>query len=104
MGYELSDEALAAVVPIVVFWVSVGVYELLAYMLPDSHLHIEEDVSKNTVSRWTVTKGALFNNTIQIALVSLVLTVTIIFINTYIHTCVHINIKAITKVGSICKG
>ena len=90
MGYELSDEALAAIVPIVVFWASVGVYELLAYLLPDSHFHMEEDVAKNTVSRWTVTKGTLFYNTIQIAVVFLVLTVTIIFINTYIYIFLHV--------------
>lgn len=63
---EFSDELLAAIVPVLVFWIFAGIYEVVAYLsCPDSRLHTkEEEDEKNIVSRWTVLKGALANQTI----------------------------------------
>jgi len=66
MGFVLpSDEVLAIVVPVVVYWLYSGMYMMLG-SLEKYRLHPrkEEDV-KNLVSKWEVTRGVLLQQLVQ---------------------------------------
>ncbi|XP_042497767.1 sphinganine C4-monooxygenase 1-like isoform X4 [Macadamia integrifolia] len=76
MGLAVSDELLGTFVPIIVYWLYSGNYILMGsfenYRL---HTRKEEDV-KNLVSKGTVVKGVLLQQTIQAAVAVLLFTVT----------------------------
>ncbi|XP_022775787.1 sphinganine C4-monooxygenase 1-like [Durio zibethinus] len=76
MGFAISDELLGTVVPIAVYWVYSGIYMCLgsfeSYRL---HSKTEED-EKNLVSKQTVVKGVLLQQTLQAVVVILLFTVT----------------------------
>ncbi|XVF85935.1 hypothetical protein PTKIN_Ptkin17bG0157700 [Pterospermum kingtungense] len=76
MGLVISDELLGTFVPIVVYWVYSGIYVCLGsfekYRL---HSKKEED-EKNLVSKMTVVKGVLFQQSLQALVAILLFTVT----------------------------
>ncbi|EXB38331.1 Sphingoid base hydroxylase 2 [Morus notabilis] len=75
MGFSVSDKLLGTFAPIVIYWVYSGIYALLGsfenYRL---HSKIEED-DKNLVSKQTVVKGVLLQQTIQAVVGMLLFTV-----------------------------
>lgn len=74
MAIRFSDDTLAIFVPIIVFWISSGIYELLSYLRPDARLHSkEEEEQLNAISRRSVIKSALFLQAVQVLFVSLFL-------------------------------
>lgn len=71
-SFEVSDEHLGTVAPIVVYWVYSGIYVLLG-SLDNYRLHSRKDEDeKNLVSKSTVVKGVLLQQTVQ-AIVALIL-------------------------------
>lgn len=55
---------LAAIVPVIAYWLFTGLYELLAYALRNARLHPKEDeYKKNALSGSTVTKAVLTQQT-----------------------------------------
>lgn len=77
MAHGFSDETLAIFMPIIVFWVSSAMYEILAYLRPDARLHSkEEEELLNIPSRRSVIKSALFQQALQILFVFLFLKIT----------------------------
>ena len=72
MGFEISDDLLGTFVPIVVYWVYSGTYLLLG-SFENYRLHSKKDEDeKNLVSKSTVVKGVLLQQTIQ-AIVAILL-------------------------------
>ncbi|KAL4385784.1 hypothetical protein GQ457_15G004950 [Hibiscus cannabinus] len=72
MGFGISDELLGTIVPIVVYWVYSGIYMCLG-SLESYRLHPGSDEDeKNLVSKQTVVKGVLLQQTVQ-ALVAILL-------------------------------
>jgi hypothetical protein len=72
MVFPISDELLGTFAPIVVYWVYSGIYILLG-SFENYRLHSKKDEDeKNLVSKGTVVKGVLLQQTIQ-AIVSIVL-------------------------------
>lgn len=70
--FEVSDEHLGTVAPIVVYWVYSGIYVLLG-SLDNYRLHSRKDEDeKNLVSKSTVVKGVLLQQAVQ-AIVALIL-------------------------------
>lgn len=76
MGFAVSDELLGTFVPILIYWAYSGIYILLGsfdnYRL---HSRKEED-DKNLVTRGTVVKGVLLQQTVQAIVAILLFTVT----------------------------
>ncbi|KAJ8441332.1 hypothetical protein Cgig2_024844 [Carnegiea gigantea] len=71
-SFEVSDEHLGTVAPIVVYWVYSGIYVLLG-SLDNYRLHSRKDEDeKNLVSKSTVVKGVLLQQAVQ-AIVALIL-------------------------------
>lgn len=73
---ELSDEALAVVVPIVVYWVYSGMYLILGQSMDKYRLHSRSEDSKNLVSKREVVIAVLSQQVLQAVLAAIVLTVT----------------------------
>ena len=72
MGFEISDDLLGTFVPILVYWLYSGVYVLLG-CFENCRLHSKKDEDeKNLVSKATVVKGVLLQQTIQ-AIVAIIL-------------------------------
>ncbi|GMH26165.1 hypothetical protein Nepgr_028008 [Nepenthes gracilis] len=72
MGLEVSDQLLGTFVPIAVYWVYSGLYMLLG-SLENYRLHSRKDEDqKNLVSKGTVIKGVLLQQTVQ-AIVAVIL-------------------------------
>lgn len=70
MAIELSNEVLSTFVPIVIYWVLSGIYELLAYYMEGSRLHPKsEENEKNIPSRGQVLKSVLLQQLGQIIVV-----------------------------------
>ena len=71
-SFEVSDELLGTVAPIVVYWVYSGIYVFLG-SLDNYRLHSRKDEDeKNLVSKSTVFKGVLLQQAVQ-AIVALIL-------------------------------
>ena len=69
----VSDELLGTFVPVAVYWIYSGIYVILGGGLDKYRLHTRaEEDAKNIVSKATVVKGVLVQQTFQIA-VSLLL-------------------------------
>ncbi|KAJ0975306.1 hypothetical protein J5N97_017271 [Dioscorea zingiberensis] len=69
----MSDEMLSAVVPVIVYWVFSGIYELLGIYFVNYRLHPKgEENQKNTVSKFKVIKGVLTYQALQITIIYLV--------------------------------
>lgn len=76
----MGVEMLSAVVPVIVYWVFSGFYEMLAHYCVNYRLHPKgEEEEKNIVLRSKVIKRVLTHQAIQILTVCLV-TKVIIFI------------------------
>lgn len=75
MGIEVSDEVLSTFVPIVVYWVFSGIYEVLTYCMEGSRLHPKSEEEKNIASRGQVLKGVLLQQLIQVIVVFSILKV-----------------------------
>lgn len=72
MGFEISDDLLGTFVPILVYWLYSGIYVLLG-CFENYRLHSKKDEDeKNLVSKATVVKGVLLQQTIQ-AVVAIIL-------------------------------
>ncbi|GAB2280281.1 Arf guanine nucleotide exchange factor sbh1 [Dionaea muscipula] len=72
MGLEVSDQLLGTFVPIVVYWLYSGIYVLLG-SFDNYRLHSRKDEDeKNLVSKGTVIKGVLLQQTVQ-AMVAIIL-------------------------------
>ncbi|XP_023542394.1 sphinganine C4-monooxygenase 2-like isoform X1 [Cucurbita pepo subsp. pepo] len=72
MGFVFSDQMLGTFVPIVVYWLYSGIYILLG-SFENYRLHSKEDeLEKNVVSKSTVVRGVLLQQTIQ-AIVAILL-------------------------------
>ncbi|XWS34090.1 hypothetical protein CRYUN_Cryun21dG0009900 [Craigia yunnanensis] len=66
-GLGLSDEILAALMPVVVYWVYAGMYMALGSSCDNYRLHSKkEEDEMNLVSRGAVIKGVLFQHIIQV--------------------------------------
>ncbi|GAB4839995.1 Arf guanine nucleotide exchange factor sbh1 [Ancistrocladus abbreviatus] len=75
MGFEVSDQLLATFVPVVVYWVYSGIYVLMG-SFDNYRLHSKKDEDeKNLVSRGTVVKGVLLQQTFQAIVAIFVFTV-----------------------------
>ncbi|KDP41189.1 hypothetical protein JCGZ_15596 [Jatropha curcas] len=76
MGFQISDELLGTFAPIVVYWVYSGLYILLGFF-DNYRLHTKQDEDeKNLVSKSTVFKGVLLQQSIQAVVAILLFTVT----------------------------
>ncbi|OVA09020.1 Fatty acid hydroxylase [Macleaya cordata] len=76
MGFSVSDELLGTFVPILVYWVYSGLY-LLFGSFDNYRLHSRKDEDvKNLVSKRTVVKGVLFQQTVQAIVAIILFTVT----------------------------
>lgn len=75
MGFVVSDELLGTFVPILIYWVYSGIYALLG-SLENYRLHSKKDEDeKNLVSKGTVVKGVLLQQTLQAIVAILLFTV-----------------------------
>lgn len=62
-----SDEFLATFVPVVIYWLYSGIYEILG-SFDNYRLHSKMDEkTENTVSKFDVVKGVIFQHVIQAA-------------------------------------
>lgn len=62
-----SDEFLATFVPVVIYWLYSGIYEILG-SFDNYRLHSKMDEkTENTVSKFDVVKGVIFQQVIQAA-------------------------------------
>ncbi|XVE85874.1 hypothetical protein DITRI_Ditri17bG0126400 [Diplodiscus trichospermus] len=76
-AFWLSDEALAAFMPIIVYWVYAGMYMALGSSCDKYRLHSKKDQDEmNLVSKGTVVKGVLFVHFLQVFWVFLMFLVT----------------------------
>ncbi|XP_022968089.1 sphinganine C4-monooxygenase 2-like isoform X2 [Cucurbita maxima] len=76
MGFVFSDQMLGTFVPIVVYWLYSGIYILLG-SFENYRLHSKEDeLEKNVVSKSTVVRGVLLQQTIQAVVAILLFKVT----------------------------
>ncbi|XWS34097.1 hypothetical protein CRYUN_Cryun21dG0010300 [Craigia yunnanensis] len=67
-GLGLSDEILAALMPVVVYWAYAGMYMALGSSFDNYRLHSKKDEDeKNLVSRGAVVKGVLLQQFLQVA-------------------------------------
>lgn len=72
MEFNVSDELLGTVVPLVVYWAYSGIY-LMFGSLENYRLHSKKDEDdKNLVSKKTVIKGVLLQQAVQ-AIVAIIL-------------------------------
>ncbi|KAI3931263.1 hypothetical protein MKX01_040180 [Papaver californicum] len=76
MEFSVSDELLGTFVPIFVYWVYSGIY-LMFGSFDNYRLHSKKDEDmKNLVSKRTVVKGVLFQQTVQAIVAIILFTVT----------------------------
>ncbi|PSR85061.1 Sphinganine C4-monooxygenase [Actinidia chinensis var. chinensis] len=76
MEFGVSDEILGTIAPILVYWLYSGIYILLGYF-ENYRLHSKKDEDdKNLVSKVTVVKGVLLQQTVQAIVAILLFTVT----------------------------
>lgn len=76
MDFNVSDEILGTFVPILVYWVYSGIYIPLG-SFENYRLHSKKDEDeKNLVSKGTVVKGVLLQQTVQAVVAILLFTVT----------------------------
>ncbi|BBH01250.1 sphingoid base hydroxylase 2 [Prunus dulcis] len=76
MGFEVSDELLGTFVPVLIYWAYSGIYVVLD-SFENYRLHTRKDEDeKNLVSKRTVVKGVLLQQTIQAIVAILLFTVT----------------------------
>ncbi|OAY50001.1 sphinganine C4-monooxygenase 1 [Manihot esculenta] len=76
MGFQISDELLGTFVPIILYWVYSGLYLGLGYF-ENYRLHSKQDEDvKNLVSKTTVVKGVILQQSIQAVVAILLFTVT----------------------------
>ncbi|XP_057509592.1 sphinganine C4-monooxygenase 1 [Actinidia eriantha] len=76
MEFGVSDEILGTFAPILVYWLYSGIYILLGYF-ENYRLHSKKDEDdKNLVSKVTVVKGVLLQQTVQAIVAILLFTVT----------------------------
>ncbi|KAI4328429.1 hypothetical protein L6164_020786 [Bauhinia variegata] len=65
MGFEISEDVIGIIAPIMVYWIYSGIYVLLG-SLENYRLHSKKDEDeKNLVSKGTVVKGVLLQQSIQ---------------------------------------
>lgn len=75
---EVSDEILGTFAPIIVYWVYSGIYMMMG-SLDNYRLHSRKDEDeKNLVSKSTVIKGVILQQTVQ-AIVAIILFAVSIF-------------------------
>lgn len=75
MDFAISDELLGTVVPIVVYWIYSGIYVCLG-SFENYRLHSKTDEDeKNLVSKQTVVKGVLLQQSVQAVVAILLFTV-----------------------------
>ncbi|KAL9268296.1 Sphinganine C4-monooxygenase 2-like protein [Drosera capensis] len=66
MEFEVSDQLLGTVVPIVVYWVYSGIYTVLGSSLEEYRLHSKKDEEeKNLVSKGDVVRGVVLQQIVQ---------------------------------------
>lgn len=91
-----SDEFMVMIVPLIVYWVYSGLYEMLG-SLDNYRLHSRRDEdTKNLVSKLDVFKGVLFQQSLQAATTFLIFKVHIypyIYIPPYIYTYIYISLN-----------
>ncbi|XP_050203697.1 sphinganine C4-monooxygenase 1 [Mercurialis annua] len=76
MGFQISDELLGTFVPIIVYWAYSGLYICLG-CFDNYRLHTKQDEDeKNLVSKSTVLKGVLLQQSIQAVVAIILFTVT----------------------------
>uniref|UniRef100_A0A7N0UE30 Fatty acid hydroxylase domain-containing protein n=1 Tax=Kalanchoe fedtschenkoi TaxID=63787 RepID=A0A7N0UE30_KALFE len=76
MGFEVSDELLGTVVPLVVYWVYSGLYVMMG-SLDDYRLHSRKDEDdKNLVTKSAVVKGVLLQQVFQAAVAIMLFAIT----------------------------
>ncbi|XP_048441148.1 sphinganine C4-monooxygenase 1-like [Pyrus x bretschneideri] len=76
MGIEVSDELLGTFVPVLIYWAYSGIYVLLD-SFEKYRLHTKKDEDeKNSVSKRTVVKGVLLQQTVQAIVAIILFTVT----------------------------
>ncbi|MCL7039385.1 hypothetical protein MKW94_019409 [Papaver nudicaule] len=76
MEFSVSDELLGTFVPIFVYWIYSGIY-LMFGSFDNYRLHSKKDEDmKNLVSKRTVVKGVLFQQTVQAIVAIILFTVT----------------------------
>ncbi|OMO79033.1 Fatty acid hydroxylase [Corchorus capsularis] len=71
MALEISDEILGIFVPIIIYWVYSGIYVILESFEKYKLHSKKEENEKNLVSRFTVVKGVLLQQTFQAIVVFL---------------------------------
>jgi hypothetical protein len=82
-----SDEALAIVVPILVYWVYSGMYMALGQSMDKYRLHPrKEEDSKNLVSKRDVVMGVLLQQLVQAAVAAVVFAVSLRY-HSLVHPC-----------------
>ncbi|KAF3331751.1 sphinganine C(4)-monooxygenase 1-like protein [Carex littledalei] len=77
MAFTLDDEVIGSVIPVAVYWIYSGIFVILGDKLDNYRLHSKaEEDAKNIVSKWTVVKGVLIQQAIQIVVSVLILALT----------------------------
>lgn len=78
MAFPLYDEVIGSVIPVAVYWIYSGIFVILGDKLDNYRLHSKaEEDAKNIVSKWTVVKGVLIQQAVQIVVSVLLLAVKI---------------------------
>ena len=89
-----SDEALAIVVPILVYWAYSGMYMALGQSMDKYRLHPrKEEDSKNLVSKRDVVMGVLLQQLVQAAVAAAVFTVSTLRSRPLVHPCLVVVIN-----------
>ncbi|XBI71065.1 hypothetical protein VPH35_065378 [Triticum aestivum] len=91
--FRFSDEAVAAVVPILVYWAYSGVHTALGHgrVMAKYRLNTKaEEDSKNTVSKRAVLGNVLMQHLMQLVAVTVLTPVT------FMHTCMHVPVRPST--------
>lgn len=90
MGFEVSDELLGTFVPVLIYWAYSGIYVVLD-SFENYRLHTRKDEDeKNLVSKRTVVKGVLLQQTIQAIVAILLFTVSLHFFSLSFHMKIKI--------------
>lgn len=91
--FSISDEAAGTFVPIAVYWIYGGMYHLLP-PLDKYRLHTrKEEDQKNQVSKSTVIKGVLLQQTVQ-AVVALLLFMVMLFLYCFVYATLWVHISS----------
>lgn len=95
MAFPLYDEVIGSVIPVAVYWIYSGIFVILGDKLDNYRLHSKaEEDAKNIVSKWTVVKGVLIQQAVQIVVSVLLLAVKIyaFFLN-YFSSYIYIYVR-----------